>query len=88
MKNDATASAGAPSEVFRSAHHDDKDFTSRDGADALKEMIEAYWRKRGYEVDVILVPAAFTPALRAARYDVRSQMINGMPRNKAARAID
>ena len=56
------------------------DFCSRDGALALKEKIEAYWRERGHNVMIALHNVGFHPAIRAARYDVRSDMVNGMPR--------
>ena len=62
----------------------EKDFTDRDGANALKARIEAYWRERGHEVEVTLVDAPFAPALRAARVDVRSEMVNGLPRQRAS----
>lgn len=55
------------------------EYTDRTGAEKLKSMIEAYWRERGYDLTVNLVPAAFTPALRASRYDVRSDLTNGLP---------
>lgn len=61
---------------------DGPDFCSRDGAHALKQRIEAYWRERGYNVQVLLHNVGFHPAIRAARYDVRSDMVNGMPRPK------
>jgi hypothetical protein len=56
------------------------DFCSREGAVALKAKIEAYWRERGLDVLLSLHNVGFHPAIRAARYDVRSDMINGMPR--------
>jgi len=56
------------------------DFCSRSGAMALKAKIEAYWRERGQNVMIALHNVGFHPAIRAARYDVRSDMINGMPR--------
>jgi hypothetical protein len=56
------------------------DYCSRDGAIALKAKIEAYWRERGQDVMLSLHNVGFHPAIRAARYDVRSDMINGMPR--------
>jgi hypothetical protein len=56
------------------------DFCSREGAMALKEKIEAYWRERGQNVMIALHNVGFHPAIRAARYDVRSDMVNGMPR--------
>lgn len=62
------------------------DFTSRDGAAALKEKIEAYWAERGMRVMLTLQNVGFHPAIRAARYDVRSDMINGLPRATAVKA--
>jgi hypothetical protein len=58
----------------------ESDYCSRDGAQALKEKIEAYWRERGQNVMIALHNVGFHPAIRAARYDVRSDMVNGMPR--------
>lgn len=58
----------------------ESDYCSRDGALALKAMIEAYWRERGQDVMIALHNVGFHPAIRAARYDVRSDMVNGMPR--------
>ncbi len=58
------------------------DYTDAAGAATLKARIEAYWRERGFEVQVMLVDAPFAAALRAARVDVRSEMINGMPRRR------
>ena len=43
------------------------------------EEIEEYWRERGYEVEVKLVDAGFVAAMRSARTDVRSNMVNGLP---------
>lgn len=56
------------------------DYCSREGAVRLKETIEAYWRERGQTVMIALHNVGFHPAIRAARFDVRSDMINGMPR--------
>lgn len=55
-------------------------FTDHAGASELKARIEAYWRQRGHDVQVMLIEAPFAPALRSARYDVRSEMVNGLPR--------
>lgn len=60
------------------------DYCTRDGALALKAKIEAYWRDRGLDVMVALHNVGFHPAIRAARYDVRSDMVDGMPRKGAA----
>ncbi len=57
----------------------DHDFCNVDGARRLKQRIEEYWRERGYEVEVKLVEAGFVAAMRSARTDVRSDMVNGLP---------
>jgi hypothetical protein len=57
----------------------DHDFCNADGARRLKLRIEEYWRERGYDVDVKLIEAGFVPAMRSARTDVRSDMVNGLP---------
>jgi hypothetical protein len=57
----------------------DHDFCTSEGARRLKQRIEDYWRERGYDVDVKLVDASFVAAMRSARTDVRSNMINGLP---------
>lgn len=65
------------------APHDDfghTNFTDREGAAELKARIEAYWAERGHQVQVMLIDAPFNPAVRAARVDVRSNMVDGMPR--------
>ena len=60
---------------------DPPDYCSQAGAQALKAKIEAYWRERGHNVMLSLHNVGFHPAIRAARYDVRSDMVNGMPRS-------
>ena len=60
------------------------DYCSQDGAQALKARIEAYWAARGQQVMVALHNVGFHPAIRAARFDVRSDMVNGRPRGASA----
>lgn len=55
-------------------------FTDRQGAAELKARIEEYWSKRGFDVQVVLVEAPFSAAIRSARYDIRSELIDGLPR--------
>lgn len=50
------------------------------GALRLAEKIEAYWRERGATVRVTLMQGGFTPQLRSTRFDLRSDMLNGWPR--------
>ncbi len=59
------------------------DYCTMDGARRLKQRIEEYWRERGYEVNVDLVDAGFMPAMRSARTDVRSNLVNGLPKPAA-----
>ncbi len=61
----------------------DHDFCNADGARRLKQRIEEYWRERGYTVDVKLIEAGFVAAMRSARTDVRSDMVNGFPTKRA-----
>jgi|CXWL01.1.fsa_nt_gi hypothetical protein len=63
----------------------DHDFCNVDGARRLKQRIEEYWRERGYNVDVKLVEAGFIAAMRSARTDVRSDMVNGLPSRRQDR---
>ena len=60
------------------------DYCSQNGAHALKATIEAYWAERGQHVLVSLHNVGFHPAIRAARFDVRSDMVNGKPRGVVA----
>lgn len=61
----------------------DHDFCNSDGARRLKQRIEEYWRERGFTVEVKLVEAGFVAAMRSARTDVRSDMVNGFPTRRA-----
>lgn len=63
------------------------DWCTNDGALKLKEKIEAYWRDRGFDVNIDLVEAGFIAAMRSGRTDVRSNMVNGMP-TRRERAAD
>lgn len=55
---------------------------SRTGALRLKEEIERYWRARGCDVVVYLREAPFSTVLRSTRYEVCSDMLDGMPRQR------
>lgn len=55
------------------------DYCTREGAEKLKEQIEAYWAERGHDVRINLVQGGFLASMRSARTDVRSNMVNGVP---------
>lgn len=61
------------------------DYCSREGAHALKARIERYWAERGYDVMVVLENVGFHAAIRAARYDLRSDLVDGWPRTAMRR---
>ena len=63
-----------------------RDLWTETGAAVLKRKIETYWADRGMPVQVMLIEGPFSSALRNARVDVRSDMINGMPRAACAKA--
>jgi hypothetical protein len=57
------------------------------GAIKLKDCIERYWSARGYHVNVEIIKAPFLNDIRSARFDVRSDMVNGRPRHKPVEAV-
>jgi len=59
------------------------DLCNERGARHLARIIEAYWRSRGYAVKCTLVEQDFHHTMRSVRTDVRSDMVNGMPRRRA-----
>lgn len=83
MKN-STAQAPEPVSAFDpTGAVPGQDYSGREGAERLKAIIEAYWRARGADVMVALENAGFHAAIRAARYELRSDMVNGWPRRAA-----
>ena len=56
------------------------DLCTRDGADRLAQQIRDFWRKRGFEVAVETREEGFVATMRSSRTDLRSDMVNGMPR--------
>jgi hypothetical protein len=57
------------------------DLCNKYGAEVLAARITAYWRERGYEVNCTIHEQMYVVAMRSARYDVRSDMVNGLPRD-------
>ena len=64
------------------------DYCTREGADSLRRKIESYWKERGCDVIVTLHNAGFHAAIRAARYEIRSDLVNGLPRSRVKRAAN
>ena len=49
------------------------------GAMKLKEKIESYWSERGHTVFVKIEKKGYVGTMRGARFDIRSDLFNGMP---------
>jgi hypothetical protein len=56
------------------------DLCTRDGATRLATQIQDFWRKRGFDVSVETRDEGFVATMRSSRTDLRSDMVNGMPR--------
>jgi hypothetical protein len=59
---------------------DERDACTKAGADRIAKKIEAYWAARGRPVQTRIWNVGFVSATRCARHDVRSDMVNGLPR--------
>lgn len=57
------------------------DHCSKSGAARLTERLADHWAELGYTVEAEVVQGPFMASLRAARVDVRSDMLNGCPRD-------
>lgn len=57
----------------------DPDFCDRAGAEKIKAQIETYWAERGAVVNVQVFLVGFLSTMRSSRYDIRSDMRNGLP---------
>lgn len=60
-----------------------EDHCTEAGAQRLAKRIERYWKAHGHVVRCKTVDAGFAPAMRSARVDLRSDMVNGWPKGKA-----
>ena len=81
LRQRAGDGVGTDDALVQALHYQAGDADQPASFQALKAKIEAYWRERGQDVMLSLHNVGFHPAIRAARYDVRSDMINGMPRS-------
>lgn len=56
------------------------DLCTTDGARRLALQIRDFWRKRGFDVEFEMRDEGFVATMRSSRTDLRSDMVNGMPR--------
>lgn len=55
---------------------------TENGARALLERIQKYWADRGYEVEGRVAPAGYSERLRSTVYEVHTDLVNGLPKEK------
>ena len=56
-----------------------RDHITLAGAERLKGIIEGIWWERGYDVKVEIKSRAHFTSNRNTAYDLRSDMVNGLP---------
>ena len=56
------------------------DHCTEEGAERLATRIQEFWRKRGFDVAFETHKEGFVSTMRSARTDIRSDMVNGMPK--------
>ncbi len=61
-----------------------RNFTTEEGAAQLASQIRAYWAEQGADVVAWAEKTEFDPRLRACRFDVRTNLVNAMPRGGSA----
>jgi len=59
------------------------EFCTNDGASKLALKIREYWQKQGFDVSVETRKEGFVATMRSSRTDIRSDMVNGMPRRSS-----
>ena len=55
---------------------------TKEGAEAIKKRLEEKWPADVYDLEVKIINVGFHVKMREARYDVRTNMINGLPPKK------
>ena len=61
--------------------------STREAAERHKRIIESYWAERGYGVRVDIFETKFHPSIRSTRWDVRSDLRNGLPVSAPTKAV-
>lgn len=56
-------------------------YSTKKGAEVLKKRIEDFWKEQGYIVNVQIIQKEFNVKMRLARFELKSDLLNGRPRN-------
>jgi hypothetical protein len=58
-----------------------KNLCTKKGAQIIEAQLKSYWKERGYQIKTKVVPTRHSKHHSAFNYDVRSDMINGFPKD-------
>ena len=61
------------------------DLLTKEGAEAIKRTLQDKWPDDRYDLVVRIIQKKFTPKVRSRRFDVESNMVNGLPPRKSTR---
>lgn len=75
------ASVSAAEPLPRESYYgfDHGETCDRAGAERIARKIEEFWRDRGKIVNTRIVPKGFHSAIRSTRYEVHSDLVDGLP---------
>jgi hypothetical protein len=57
------------------------DPSSRAGSEALAARIVKYWALQGYQIQAYVAEKPFNVAMRSVRWEVKTDLVNGLPSN-------
>ena len=66
--------------AFDRANQQEHEAVTRRGAQRLVETIKNYWADRGFEIDIYAVEKPFVQEVRAQRWDIISDLVDGLPK--------
>lgn len=58
-----------------------KNYSDSKGAQELANTIKDFWKQRGYNVKTKLVPSRHIKESSIFSYDVKTDMVNGLPKD-------
>ena len=64
------------------------DWLTKANADYMARVIDNYWRQRGYRIDITVEMVNKDSVDRHVAWQIRSDMVNGLPRGYNGRGLD
>lgn len=62
-------------------YEEPRECCNKAGADRIARMIIEKWASKGYAVNIKLIQQEYNATARSTRWDIRSDMINGLPKD-------